>query len=411
MDEKELKQLLEGVAKENGKAIEAAVKKEVADATAGILRKEDLAPVLEGLGLKDGVVKMLVEAVEKQGIEMQKWNQGKQVEKTWDQVVDEHKEAIKAIPQGTGRMRIKLPSQTNKALVLRSAITNNTGGMYLNDVGQLQYIGGGISNLFGHVNVGPDSNGVIRYRDQSTFTANAAEVAEGAQKPESVYAWTQYVLPIEKIAVTLPVTKEAWADINIIKDEINTLMNRDLMLRENLQLFSGDGNTPNLKGVYTSAGAFDNTDFAGTINDPNIFDLIAAVRASIMKVGGGKYNPNIVLMNPVDIFKYKVQKAADGHYVMPPFVGPNGQVIDGMRVIEDANVTANSLVVGDFAYGKIYDLEGVTIDMGYVNTQFIENEFTILAEKRLALLIRTADATGFKKVANIATAVAALEVA
>jgi hypothetical protein len=410
MEEKELKQLLEGVAKENGKAIEATVKAEVQAAVAGLMKSDELGAKLESMGLKEGTIKMLTEAVEKQGVEIGKFMQPKGSQKAWDEIVDEKAEAIKQIPNSTSRLRIKLPS-ANKALVLRSAITNNTGGMYLNDVGQLQWIGGGISNLFTHVPVGPDSNGVIRYRDQSTATMNAAETAEGAQKPESVYAWTQYVLPIEKIAVSIPVSKEAWMDINIIKDEINTLMNRDLMLRENLQLYSGDGNTPNLKGVYTSAGAFDNTGIAGTIDDANIFDLIAAVRMSIMKAGGGKYNPNIVLMNPSDIYRYKVQKAADGHYVMPPFVGPNGQVIDGMRVIEDANVTANSLVVGDFNYGKIYDLEGVTIDMGYVNTQFIENEFTILAEKRLALLIRTADVTGFKKVANITTAVAALQTA
>ena len=67
------------------------------------------------------------------------------------------------------------------------------------------------------------------------------------------------------------------------------------------------------------------------------------------------------------------------------------------------------MVVGDFRYGTIYDLEDVTIEMGWINDQFIKNTFTILAEQRLALLIRTGDETAFRKVTNITTALADLE--
>ena len=81
----------------------------------------------------------------------------------------------------------------------------------------------------------------------------------------------------------------------------------------------------------------------------------------------------------------------------------------GMRIIASGQVTANTMVVGDFRYGTIYDLEDFTIEMGWVNDQFIKNCFTILAEQRLALLIRTGDETAFRKVTNITTALADLE--
>ena len=47
-----------------------------------------------------------------------------------------------------------------------------------------------------------------------------------------------------------------------------------------------------------------------------------------------------------------------------------------------SQVTANTMVVGDFRYGTIYELEDTTVEMGWINDQFIKNSFTILAEAR-----------------------------
>ena len=66
------------------------------------------------------------------------------------------------------------------------------------------------------------------------------------------------------------------------------------------------------------------------------------------------------------------------------------------------------LVVGDFRFGTIYDLEGINLEVGWINDQFVQNTKTILAEQRLGLLIRNADATGFLKCANIGAAINAV---
>ena len=414
MEEKELKELLEGVSKKNGESIKEAVKTEIAAACDGLMKASELSAKLEAMGLKDGVIKTLTDAVEKQGIEMRKLFAGEAApEKSLEQQIQANKQAIEDIAKGSGKtVSIKIGGNTNKTLVQRSGVSGSTMAMRLPDVGQLPYLGAQMTNLFRHAQVSPSSNGVIRYIDQNSITRAAATVSEGAQKPESVISWIERTLNIQKIADSIPVTKEAFADVYFIQSEIERLLNVNLALKEDSQLWNGDGNDPNLKGVYTSAGTFSVSSWLSgggfQVGTGNIYDLLACIKTSIMDNAQSKYNPNYAVMNPKDVLKMKLTKDSFGRYLLPPFMTADGQNVDGMQIIESSQVTANTMVVGDFRYGTIYDLEGVTIDMGYVNDQFIKNTFTILAEKREALLIRNVDVTGFNKVTDIAAALAAL---
>jgi len=76
-----------------------------------------------------------------------------------------------------------------------------------------------------------------------------------------------------------------------------------------------------------------------------------------------------------------------------------------VSVVESSQVTENTLAIGDFRYGTIYDLEGVTVEVGFINEQFIQNAKTILAEQRLGLLIREVDEDAFLKVDDIGLAI------
>lgn len=404
MDEKELKQILEDAAKANGAAISESVKKEVGEAVKGLLTPDALQAKLEAMGLKDDAISKLTKAVETQGEEMRKImagnnpNAGKSIE----ELVHEKATEIKAIAKSPGRtsFKIELPS-VNKTEITRASVGSSTQAMRLAGIGLLPYLGTVMSDLFPHVQVSPDSNGVIRYVDQSTMTRNAASVAESGVKPESVAAWTERSLNLQKIADSIPVTKEAFNDVGFIAGEIDRLLKLNLQLKVDDLLYDGDGISPNIKGVYTSAGAFNAATYAGTVFEANIYDLLATVRVEIMNNRQGKYNANVALMNPADILKMKLSKGADGHYILPPFIAANGMQVDSMRIVESSQVTADTLLVGDFRFGTIYDLEGVSVEMGFINDQFVQNTFTILAEQRLGLLIRTVDETAFRKVTGI----------
>jgi len=398
MEANELKGILEQVGKANGEAIKEAVRTEVQAATQGLMTADILAQKLEAAGIKADTIKTLTEAVEKQGTEMRKLFEGPKSNKTMEEVIEEKAEDIAKLAKGGQNVKITLPS-TRKTEVTRSGVQSTTMAMRLAEVGQTPYLGTVMSGLFTHAQVSPSSNGVIRYYDQNTVTRNAAFTAESAVKPESAINWVERTLLIEKLADSIPVTKEAWKDVYFIQSEINRLLNVNLALAEDAALWDGDGNTPNIKGVYTSAYAFDYVgDAVGTY--ANLYDLIAAMKVDITKSRESKYMPNTVLINPQDAYYLKTTKNADGDYVFP-YWATGTNTIDGMRVVESSQVTENTCLVGDFRFGTVYDLEGVTLEMGWINDQFVQNAMTILAEKRLALLVRNIDAYAFCKCTDI----------
>jgi HK97 family phage major capsid protein len=65
---------------------------------------------------------------------------------------------------------------------------------------------------------------------------------------------------------------------------------------------------------------------------------------------------------------------------MPPFTSADGTVIKGVRVIETNFVDGDEFIVGDFSRYLFNIVDGLSIEIGYINEQFIKNQFTIRAE-------------------------------
>jgi hypothetical protein len=419
MEEKEFNELmakiqngLEKTLKDSAKAgaLKEAIKTEIEAATAGLATGDQIAEKLEAIGLKAETVKEITDAVEKQGEEIQRLLQSKQTEDSTplEQKMAEKKDDIIAIGKSGQKQSIKFTlsaKEVNKTLVQTSAVSSSTIATRLPDIGQLPFLEPVMSTLFRTVSVGEGTGAVIRYIDQNAITRGADTVTETEQKPESVINWIERTLPLEVIADSIPVTKQAWADFDFLQGEAQRLLDTDLVLKEDEQLWDGDGTPPNLKGVYTSASAFSPTPYINITTVDNIYDLIAFVRTAIMTGKQSKYSPTDVVLNPIDVLRYKLAKGTDGHYLFPPFVSGNGTVIDNMRIHESSQVTANTMLVGDFRYGTRYTLGGVTVEMGHIDDQFVKNTFTILAEKRVGLLVRNVDADAFLKVTNITSAI------
>ena len=71
--------------------------------------------------------------------------------------------------------------------------------------------------------------------------------------------------------------------------------------------------------------------------------------------------PNFALMNIADINLMKLKKDSNNNYIMPPFVTDSGMTVDGIAIIEANGLTANTMVLGDSRFAKIYEVEGINV--------------------------------------------------
>lgn len=368
--------------------------------------KEDFAKLGEDLNaLKDSDTVKLVEELQEKVARLEESKEKSAKEKmTLKEELKENMDVIKGIAKGNKKEFVA------KALVARSTIQNNEQAFDLPDIGQLATRRLSLAQIFPTLSISNETNhnGVIRYYDwdEATIARAADMVAEGAAFPESTASWIKRSIDIRKIGDTLPVTEEFFEDEAMFAAELGMFLETNVALKEDDQLCNGDNTGQNLRGLYTSIDAY--TPVASGIDDASVYDLAVKVIEDIVVTGGSKYRPDVLIAPTSVINLMKLKKDANNNYVMPPFVTTGGRTVDGLTVIECDIAPANTLVIGDRRFGRIYQAAGYEMSSGYVGSQFTEDEMTLKVRKRLAFLIREADKGGFRKVTDVAAALTTL---
>jgi len=319
--------------------------------------------------------------------------------KTLHQEIKEKKNDILKIARG-GSGEVEL-----KALTSRASVSNSPAGFVLPDIGQLGVKERSLYNVLPKLSIGDgDHAGVVRYRDwdESTTVRAAAMVAEGAAFPESTATFAWYSKELRKVGDTLPVTEEFMEDEVQAAAELEMFLDVNVSTKIDEQLVKGDNTGQNLDGLFNVAPAY--TAVNSGIDAPNLKDLAIKMRNAITRTRGSKYLPDMCVVSSSTMEDLVLAKDANNNYIFDENTGTLG----GLTVVVDENMDDNTFIVGDRRYARIYEKSGVTISKGMVGQQFVEDEMTLKARKRLLLLVRTVDKTGFLKVADVDAALTTL---
>jgi len=219
------------------------------------------------------------------------------------------------------------------------------------------------------------------YMEETTFTNNAAEAAEGTAYGEAALVLTERNSPVRKPSVWLPVTDEQLEDVPGAREYVE--MRLSFMLRQRLdaQILVGSGTAPNLEGVNNVTGI--QTQAKGTDPTPDaVYKAMTKVKVT------GRAMPSAVVFHPNDWQDVRLLRTADGIYIWgsPSEAGPAR--IWGLQVVESDAQTENTAVVGDWTnYALLAVRRGIDVQVTNSHaSDFINGKQAIRADMRAALV-------------------------
>ena len=229
---------------------------------------------------------------------------------------------------------------------------------------------------------GTTDNNSLTYMEETTFTNATTNVAEAAAKPESALDFTKRTVPIEKIATWLPVTDELLDDVAGLRSYVETRLGFMVRRHEEAQLLTGNGTTPNLRGINNASGI--QTQAKGTDPVPDaVYKAITKVRNT------GFAEPNAAVFHPNDWQDIRLLRTGDGVYIWGNPSEAGVERIWGLQVRITTAQTENTGLVGAFTpHAQIFRRTGITVTASTEHsTYFTSNLVAILAEERLGLAI------------------------
>ena len=234
----------------------------------------------------------------------------------------------------------------------------------------------------------PTTQFQYKYLEETTFTNNAAEVAEGGAFGESALAYTEKTENIRKFGVSIPVTEELLADVASVNGYLDSRLRTMLQLRLDDVLIGGSGVAPIIKGILNVSGinTFNFSSYAGNLGRiGQLYQAITEIRKDAF------LEPDAILMHPSDWNDVVTAVTADfnGDATKgiagkdPLFVGAgmfgNGVTpsLWGVRVVPTTAMSAGTVLVGVFGGGlaaHIVSREGMEVAMSDSHDDFFTKD-------------------------------------
>lgn len=235
---------------------------------------------------------------------------------------------------------------------------------------------------------GRTGSSIIEYARQTVRTLNAQTVAENpsAAKPQSDIQWDITNTKVATIAHWIPASKQILADAPQLQSEIDGELRYGLEFAEEQQLLLGDGTGTNLLGLLPQATAYAPPSGV-TVAEETRLDRL---RLAMLQATLALYPATGHVLNPTDWAAIELTKDAQGRYIWANPAGLVGPTLWGLPVAVSLAMPANTFLTGALAYAaQIFDREDASVLISTEDRDnFVKNMVTILAEERLALVVR-----------------------
>lgn len=235
--------------------------------------------------------------------------------------------------------------------------------------------------------------GPVNYKRRGAQTGSVGTWAgvdpythESAVKQKVIYTWDDAVANKETVAGYVPVSKDTLMDYDELMSIIEHDLIQDVAENEDDKYLTGNSAT-GIVGILNTVGIQSFTTHMGGL----YWEAIRYMRNEVMK--NARRVPTHVCMHPDIKTAIDLYKTNQGYYqnIRDDFWG--------MIPVEDFN--CSGIMVYDKFSARKRPIHGTTVEVGYVNDQFIKNELCILAERTSCLQVPRPDAFCYATKTNL----------
>lgn len=247
--------------------------------------------------------------------------------------------------------------------------------------------------LLSHVNTFSTNQKTLTYVEMVGGEGDFEVVLEGGLKPQLDLDFEERFVQPTKFAGWIKVTDELIEDYPRMRDVIvNYLTQKHDLFKERKVYEYIDANST----AYVTGGAL-----SGAVTLPNIMDVVGAMQSQIINspnyTDEADFMGDTVLMNNADFFRYfGFAKDTLGR----PLYDNGYQVgnvfrLNGFTFVATSLVTAGEIKLYDSTKIDLTNYIPYHVQIGWVNDDFIRNQFVILGESRGHIYIKEHDKRAF----------------
>ena len=420
MTEQEFTELISKVETETGKAIDAKVAEALKEMNPEALTKavEDMGALKTALDTAKAENTRIEEIVKEQGVKITRLGEsggvmGQSFKQEVDKFIEDNFDKIKSI-KATGSGMVELVSKVVGNITTATGVNTNPPNLTGTQQAPLSNVNLRGAELLGLTSNISTSLAAYPYTEAKPKDGDYTFVAEGAVKPQIDFTWeTNYAKPVKAAAWTR-LTDESIEDVVGLQSVANEFLRKKHDLKKQSGILFGDGVAPNPKGATLYGRVFTAGAMANAVKNPNIMDVINAGVTDIYTTHNYEdetsYMPSLCVVNPVDFYiQFVSVKNTDGNPLYPTASLFNVVNIGGLRIIPERSIPAGKIFIADMSKYNTTNYSGYTVKIGYVNDDFIKNQFVILGESRFHAFVKKLDEQAFiyDDIATIKTAITA----
>lgn len=294
--------------------------------------------------------------------------------------------ALKDWNEGTAR--IKMHAGIRAALVNESSVTSDDTGIPSQPARHGMVIPAQRAlRLLDVLPSRPVTADSVEFIQLSSAGNSAVQEREGDTKAEIEVDGRLKRVEIVTIAGHTTASRQVLRDHVALQSCINKMIHHNLLSTFEHQIINGDGSFGNIHGLVGQA-----TPFTPTIGVTPA-DIIGE---ALMRQSDNGYQPNLIVMNPVDWFRIQVTRKAVGEeeYVFGSPTMPLSPALWSASVVTTPSIAEGKALTVDTSFTTVLDREEPSILLSNSHEDyFIRNLVSILGELRVGLEVLDTAAT------------------